>query len=336
MGNDPVNGTHPSGSISLFDFASCTNTQWATQFTTMAIGSAIGYSTAKNNGLTENDLALATIGGGITGFTAGHYGYKLGASINYSAIGNSISNFAVNISNGINDIFKGAQNGNTSGWQDLSKSVLMTLAKQYSGKTFTSSGQWEDYVGDTFEKTFHVWAEASKNMVGYLNSYAQNTLPDHLDDGEGLYWPIHSSRKNIIIDAKATTTLQNVSSGKTTRFPEAAWFEIKAKQGNITPSTSRGQVAYEMQALVKDKPRAVYEGAAEFNIVTTTNSQVSTKIYVGGYVMGLFVRRWTPQYKIVNKKVKVRFGYEQGTRVGGIPFNITTIFWDDPGVDYQF
>jgi len=195
-------------------------------------------------------------------------------------------------------------------WKDLTKEKFMSFITN-ARLTFSSDGALEDYAGNKFEQIFHLWAKFSvAGMAYYLESYKPNSTPDNLDNGNGTMLDANSSRNHVIVDAKASTIGINTSTGKLIRYIEAAWFEIKLKYGNINLSTSKGQIAYEIDVLYKKHKNAAINGAAEYNIVTASNSSVSRKIYARGASYNIMVRQWKPQYSETNGIINIRFGYE--------------------------
>ena len=95
--------------------------------------------------------------------------------------------------------------------------------------------------------------------------------------------------------------------------------------GNVSKSTSNYQIQYEMDALAYYHKDAVKATVASYSIVTTANSSIGNSVYEYGVSKGLFVRHFKPQYRFTKSgSVQIRFGWENSTRVKGIPVRWNT------------
>jgi len=203
-------------------------------------------------------------------------------------------------------------------WLDLTKSALTMLADQYSNQVFASEGAKQNYLGNMFENNWHIWAR----MHFQQNAYRANDDPDELDDGQGLSIPGHSSRQHVIVDAKMTE--YNLSNRGIQPYVDAHWFEVKAMSRNVSLSTSNYQIQYEMDALAVSQQAAVKAGIASYSVATTANAAIGNSVYKHGNTKGLFVRHFRPKYKVTDTGVQVKFGWEQSTRIKGVPIRMLT------------
>jgi RHS repeat-associated protein len=290
MGNNPVSNIDPSGGFSLPVIADL-GSDFLNAVGNVAISTAIGY--------------------GIGYLAAGKEGAKWGAGIGFGLSAGSYVPWE-DVGNWAAGLF------NSSEWLDLTKSALTQLSNQYSNRLFTSEGAKQNYLGNMFENNWHNWAQ----MHFTQNGYRTNRTPDQLDDGQGLSIPGHSSRQSVIVDAKMTE--YNLSSRGVQPYVDAHWFEAKAISRNVSLSTSNYQIQYEMDALASSQRAAVKAGVASYSIVTTANAAIGNSVYEYGNTKGLFVRHFRPQYKITNTGVRVRFGWEQSSRVKGVPIRLLT------------
>jgi RHS repeat-associated protein len=299
MGNDPINNVDPSGGFSFGPFASgfMNHAFWT-------VGGAVigGAIDAANGGNGWNGVAIGA-------------GVGLGASfVNWGSVAGAIGDAGKWTGQQIGGLFSGGG----SEWLELTKSALTQLANQYSNRIFTSEGAKQNYLGNMFEDNWHVWAQ----MHFTQNAYHSNGEPDELDDGQGSTIPNHSSRQRVIVDAKMTE--YNLSNRGIQPYVDAHWFEVKATSSNISKSTSNYQIQYEMDALASSQRAAVKAGVASYSIVTTANAAIGNSVYEYGNTKGLFVRHFKPQYKVTSTGVQVRFGWEQSTRIKGVPIRMLT------------
>lgn len=298
MGNDPVNFSDPSGGFSFGPMATpfLNHAFWA-------VGGAVvgGIIDAANGG---NGVNGALIGAGV----------GLGASfVNWGSVAGAIGNAGQWVGNQMGNLFSGAGD-----WLELTKSALTNLANLYSNQEFASEGAKQNYFGNRFENNWHVWAQ----MHFTQNAYHANENPDELDDGQGLSISRHSSRQSVIVDAKMTE--YNLSNRGIQPYVDAHWFEVKAMSRNVSLSTSNYQIQYEMDALASSQQAAVKAGVASYSVVTTANAAIGNSVYEYGNTKGLFVRHFKPQYKVTSTGVQVRFGWEQSTRISGMPIRMLT------------
>lgn len=294
IANDPINYSDPSGglSINFGTLGNFTGSALADRALVTLGGAALGFGINKLTG--GNGWAGAAIGGTvglaatfIPPFDVGAIGGLLKGTAQSLAIQGA--NLAVNLleEKATETHVQRAVYGE-DGWQDLSKGRLFELVKAYSGMTFGSEGAWEDYIGDVFEWTFHSFAK--KNFMG--EGYTPNALPDHADNGT-----------RTIIDAKS----DGFSGFFKRRYPQAAWWEIKAKKGGLWLSSNNYQIARELAAMRTTLKTAIADGQASYNLVTTSDTQVGWS--VGSAAVGLRINysHWTSQYRMSSGVIQVRF-----------------------------
>ena len=158
-----------------------------------------------------------------------------------------------------------------------------------------SSGQLENVIGQRFENVWHQYAASNFNIFGWnYRPFPQNvTVP-------GIRNTIPDGWSNSICGRGTTPTV----------YPDARWYEVKAKNGNIYNSTSSGQirshiVAMGLSATIQPARRA---NCAILSIITTSNCNVAASVYREGTRNRIQVNHWYAQYFIDSLgRMKVQF-----------------------------
>lgn len=69
-----------------------------------------------------------------------------------------------------------------------------------------------------------------------------------------------------------------------------------------------------MEALAAKHPLAAKAKVAQYHVVTTAGGAIGNGVYEFGFYKGIYVFNWRPQYRIVNCKPEIRFGFEVSKR----------------------
>ena len=193
---------------------------------------------------------------------------------------------------------------NNIGWAPLYKWKLVEYFRQLN-PLFTP-GQLENYIGHTFEDAWHQSALLSGTFA--QDNYRANsekmegertTVPDGVSDGF-IY----------------TMSYKNLPKGKITdeiRVPDASWYEVKAKSGNIYNSTSSYQILGHLRNLSSRVPYTYrYYGtfkatAASLSLITTYDVNIATSVTAVAATMNITLYQYKAEYMMVGGKMIVRF-----------------------------
>ena len=185
------------------------------------------------------------------------------------------------------------------GWEDLDKATLL----EYTNKTCIgcSSGKQQNHAGRYFERKWHEWAKSNLSEMRYRENtekYIQGskpTVPDGIADQRIRWMEGNKIRKKF--------------------FSGSAWFEVKAKNGNIYNSTSAWQIKGHITNLAASKPQAVSAGHARIFLVTTSNVKLSPSIRLTAGEYGVKVHHVKAKYQMENNKMRIKFGVPLWERV---------------------
>ncbi|MGQ2985363.1 MAG: RHS repeat-associated core domain-containing protein [Flavobacterium sp.] len=185
-------------------------------------------------------------------------------------------------------------------WKSLDKKTLTSHAENL--KPSLSSGSLQNYIGRLFE---NAWNNSALSMPGLVNdNYRRNTT---LKTG---------GNRNTVPDATANGILQTPFYEPNIEVDEAAWFEVKAKDGTIYNSTSAGQIAGHLANLALAVPYEYrYYGsvgemkasAASLTLVTTSGVKISPSVVARASLHNISLYQYTAQYRMDGTNMIVRF-----------------------------
>lgn len=181
-------------------------------------------------------------------------------------------------------------------WSFLDKLTLVDYISSLNPGL--SGGALEDRVGKIFEDSWHRSAIASGFEADHYSSDTRKmsggtrtTKPDGFADGilkTGWFEP------NI-------------------RVKEAAWFEVKAKSGDIYNSTSTGQVLGHLTNLAASIPREyrVYGGmrasAVSLTFITTKEVKIAKSVLLAASALNIIIYQYKAQYSMDGGRMNVNF-----------------------------
>jgi hypothetical protein len=161
----------------------------------------------------------------------------------------------------------------------LTKGVLSNLYQQKYGAM--GGGGLHDAVGDAFENTFFNWAAQDGMMVRKNTRKFRsaerlrmagvgNVVPDGTNDVKTIAyeWPL-----------KIRTTL----------YPDASFYDMKAVSGTIGLSTDEYQILGFLDALRANSPEATKRGYSSLTFVTTSDARISPNVLNKASQMGINV-----------------------------------------------
>ncbi len=181
-------------------------------------------------------------------------------------------------------------------WSDLDKTILKEYVRLLNPNF--SNGQLENFMGDLFENLWHRSAIES----GFLrDNYSINNSK------------MTGGTRNTVPDATADGIIRTPWWEDDIRVSKAAWFEVKAKNGNIYNSTSTGQTLGHIQNMAIQIPGQfrnygkMHASAASLTFVTTSNVSISPSVVVMATVYNIVIYQYKAQYNINNGIISVRF-----------------------------
>ncbi|HRP30842.1 MAG TPA: RHS repeat-associated core domain-containing protein, partial [Agriterribacter sp.] len=301
MGSDPVNLTDPSGGFSVPG---------------AVIGGVAGfiaggaYALANDKNPVTGAL-LGAAGGALLGGLVGDLNFggatqAVGGALKSAAPSLAIqgANFAVNtINTNITNQYARYAGYGGDGWQDLTKPILENY---YSGRyPLLTPGQLQNVIGRSFEQAWNLAADRLLKSDNYVpNSDKQTggtrtTVPDGIADGY----------------------IQKVWGGRIT-VPRAAWFEVKAINGNIYNSTSTGQTLGHITNLAASVP-AKYRwygpwkaSAASLTFVTTSDVAIAPSVLTEASLSNIIIYQYKAQYMMSGGFMSVRFRMTSRNGIG--------------------
>ncbi|MEZ5041078.1 MAG: hypothetical protein R2828_14365 [Saprospiraceae bacterium] len=153
----------------------------------------------------------------------------------------------------------------------------------------------ENETGNRFEEAWHRYAISNFNLFG---------------------WNYRSFPQSVTVPGVRNTTPDGWSNsicGRGTNpiiYPDARWYEVKAKEGHIYNSTSSGQIESHIVAmgLATTIQPARQANCAILSIITTSNCNVVASVYKTGGRNRIQVNHWYAQYFIDNLgRMKIQF-----------------------------
>lgn len=334
MGTNPANLVDPNGgsvfSAIMSFFGGGVSGSTASALAQVACpGAGAGFTAAASSIVTA--IRVATVSIAIGGATYQHFGNQMmanhmsgmqgfnggspaqgggaqsggGVSEPGSLLNQSLNSLASTSTGSNSGADSGGQENDEDDddWKPLTKEILREFVKNNSGRNYSNEGAWEDYIGDVFENTFHQFALFNQGLFSGIG-YRKNSTPDHLDSDP--------PPSGVIVDAKSSViqTYTSIRPKPPRTFTDAAWWEIKATDRNITWSTRQYQIGLEVMNLVKNHPDAILNSAAIYNVVTTSGGNIGPSLFKRAASEGVLAVHWKPKYKVVNGVMLVKFGFE--------------------------
>ena len=198
--------------------------------------------------------------------------------------------------NFVTTAFGGGGGGEVQGWQDLDKATLTSYA---SGLCFTCTpGQLENYMGKMFENAWN----SSALATGFgSDNYQANT--DKMTGGT----------RATVPDGTADGIIQTPWYRANIRVSKGAWFEVKAKNGDIYNSTSTGQILGHITNLATQVPFGyrnygpLKASAASLTLITTSNVSISAGVIATASTYNILIYQYKAQYLMTGGIMNVRF-----------------------------
>jgi RHS repeat-associated protein len=279
MGNDPGNGTDPSGGL-------------------FGIGGGVGC--AATAGMSGYGGFAGRIAGGLnmggvlsTAVAMGGIAVK-GASLSnsVSSIGNSIG---ASGSQGLSQsAYSGASGPNagsgddggaapSSGWQPLDKETLY----QYLEKQGCNCDEdaLHRAVGEYFERVWDLFGQVN------LTEYNYKPNPNIPFGGSNL-------KPDGMSNTKAEDRFWSGLTRKPRVYPNAAWYEVKARSNGIYMSTDEGQIQKYIGAVAALNPVATLDNASALNLVTTSNMTISYALRLEAFNIRVQFHHIVSYYKV--------------------------------------
>jgi RHS repeat-associated protein len=186
--------------------------------------------------------------------------------------------------------------GDSDDWLDLDKATL----KEYARLLYPdySNGQLENFMGDLFENLWHRSAIESGFLI---DNYSINNSK------------MTGGTRNTIPDATADGIIKTSWWQDDIRVSKAAWFEVKATNGNIYNSTSTGQTLGHIQNIAIQVPSQfrdygkMHASAASLTFVTTSNVNIAPSVITMASIYNIIIYQYKAQYNINNGVISVRF-----------------------------
>ncbi len=190
----------------------------------------------------------------------------------------------------------GSGSGSQTGWADLDKATLVNYTAALC--PLCTPGQLENFTGRLFENTWNNSALAT----GFGSSnYQSNTQK------------MTGGTRNTVPDATMDGIIQTVWYRQNIVVPKAAWFEVKAINGDIYNSTSTGQVLGHITNLAQQVPLKyrnygpLNASAASLTLVTTSNVSISPGVIFTASIYNIIVYQYRSQYMMTGPVMNVRF-----------------------------
>jgi RHS repeat-associated protein len=204
--------------------------------------------------------------------------------------------FVANAFGGNGDEPQGGGGNTAQGWQDLDKATLSGYASSLC--LTCTPGQLENYTGRLFENAWN----SSALATGFgSDNYQANT--DKMTGGT----------RATVPDATADGIIQTVWYRRNIRVSKAAWFEVKAKNGDIYNSTSMGQILGHITNLAQQVPFKYRDygplkaSAASLTIITTSNVSISAGVIATASTYNILIYQYKAQYMMTSGVMNVRF-----------------------------
>jgi RHS repeat-associated protein len=189
------------------------------------------------------------------------------------------------------------------GYQDLDKA---TLESYYQKICVTCSpGQLQNVVGNQFEDA---WNRAAKRLLANDN-YTPNSTP------------MSGGTRNTVPDGTADGYLNKLWGGQI-RVPGAAWFEVKAKNGDIYNSTSTGQIMGHITNLAARVPfqyrnyGPLKASAASLTFVTTSDVSIAPSVISTASTFNIIIYQYKAQYMMAGNFMSVIFTLSSQNGIG--------------------